>query len=262
MAEDSRIHPASNRAIMIAVAVSLALIYASQSGSFMRQVFTAFPLPTIPYLRSALASVSDIIVMILLVSLAAKRSPFSLVALTGVGADILRPLLWASVIFVPAIIICVIVAPLATDFTAYDFAWRSIGGPFCEELLYRGLAISVLMRWCGWHWLAACLLPAAFFGAVHVWQGSDWGSVLGIVAITGLGGLLFGWLFYRWDFNIWPPVLLHIGMNSLWMLFSMGDTAIGGWFGNVVRLSVVIVAIVLTLKMVPRRRTSIALSDH
>jgi len=252
---ESRMNPFSTRAIIVAGAVSLALIYASQSGSVMRQIFSQFSIQTFPYFRSALASFSDILVMLILVCIAAKRNPVSVTAISGLFADVARPLFWASLIFIPAILISVFATPLAVNFTAYDFGWKSVVGPFSEELLYRGLAVAVLMRWCGWHWIAACLLPALFFGAAHVWQGSDLGSIAGIVAITGMGGLLFGWLFYRWNFNIWPPVLLHIGMNSLWMIFSFGDTAIGDWFGNVVRLAVVIAAIILTLKLAPPRNT-------
>ena len=74
------------------------------------------------------------------------------------------------------------------------------------------------------------------FGLVHATQGQDPASIAGIVAITGLGGLLFGWLFVRWDFNLWPPILLHIGMNSLWIVFALGDDALGGWLGNALRL--------------------------
>ena len=97
------------------------------------------------------------------------------------------------------------------------------------------------------------LLPALLFGLVHAGQGSDLGSVAGIVAITGLGGLLFGWLFVRWGFNLWPPILLHVGLNSLWIVFALGETALGGWLGNGLRLAVVIGAIVLTLVMTRRK---------
>ncbi|MEZ5958085.1 MAG: CPBP family intramembrane glutamic endopeptidase [Hyphomonadaceae bacterium] len=92
-------------------------------------------------------------------------------------------------------------AKIATDVHPSDIAWAGVGGPIAEEFVYRGLALGVLIRWCGWPIWLACIWPAVFFGAAHFAQGEDWGSVAGIVAITGLGGVLFGWLFVRWRFN-------------------------------------------------------------
>jgi membrane protease YdiL (CAAX protease family) len=97
----------------------------------------------------------------------------------------------------------------------------------------------------------ACLLPAMFFGVAHLWQGNDLMSIAGVVIITGLGGLLFGWLFVRWNFNLWPAVLLHIGMNSLWTVFALGENAIGSEMGNMLRLTTVLLAIILSLRMAP-----------
>ncbi|MCR5873053.1 CPBP family glutamic-type intramembrane protease [Phenylobacterium sp. J426] len=94
-------------------------------------------------------------------------------------------------------------------------------------------------------------MPALMFGLVHAGQGSDPASIAGVVAITGLGGLLFGWLFVRWDFNLWPPILLHVGMNSLWIVFALGENALGGWLGNALRLGIVVGAVLLTLRMTP-----------
>jgi hypothetical protein len=67
-----------------------------------------------------------------------------------------------------------------------------------------------------------------------------------------LGGLLFGWLYARWDYNIWPPVFLHSGLNGLWTFFALGDTAVGGEFGNAVRFGTAALTIVVTLAMTRR----------
>ena len=144
---------------------------------------------------------------------------------------------------------------MSSEVTGLDLFWQGVGFPVIEEVIYRGLAVGALILWAGWRWWAACLLPALLFGLVHAGQGTDLGSVAGIVAITGLGGLLFGWLFVRWDFNLWPPILLHVGMNSLWIVFALGETALGGWLGNGLRLAVVAGAVVLTLVMTRRRAT-------
>lgn len=236
----------SGRPLAVALAVSAALVWTTLSGDVMHGLTVP-----IPYGRSMLASLSDVLVMVGLTALAAGRSPLSILGLAGLSAPIGRPLVWALIWAAPALAICLIWARLASDLKPEDIAWLSIGGPFAEELVYRGLAVGVLMRVCGWRGPAACLWPALFFGIVHVWQGTDLGEVAGIVAITALGGLFFGWLFIRWNDNLWPPVLLHIGLNLLWQVFALGDNAIGGWVGNTERAVALAAAVAATLWLAP-----------
>lgn len=248
------------RSVGIAFAISVALIYSTQSGDLMRALPDVAPITDFPYARAALASISDALLMLTLVSLVALRSPAFVLSLAGVFAAPWRPLLWGLIALAPALVACLALASTAPDVEAADIVWKAIGGPVTEELVYRGLAIGVLVRLCGWSMWGACLWPAIFFGAVHIWQGEDFGSILGIVAITGLGGLLFGWLFVRWGFNLWPPILLHVGLNALWLIFDLGENAIGGWLGNGLRLSVVAIAIAATFWLAPRgeRRARVA----
>jgi hypothetical protein len=51
--------------------------------------------------------------------------------------------------------------------------------------------------------------------------------------------------------NQWPPILLHVGLNGLWLVFGLGDDAIGGGVGNGLRLGIVLVAIVATTRLAP-----------
>ncbi len=240
------------QSLAIAFAISVALIYSTQSGDLMRTLPDIEPITDFPYARAALASISDALVMLALVSIAALRSPAFVLSLAGIFSSPWRPLLWGLIVLAPALVACLALASPAPDVEAADIVWKAIGGPITEEVVYRGLAIGVLVRLCGWSMWAACLWPAIFFGAVHVWQGEDFGSILGVVAITALGGLLFGWLFVRWRFNLWPPILLHVGLNALWLIFDLGENAIGGWLGNGMRLSVVAIAIAATFWLAPR----------
>lgn len=244
--------PLSAQSILVALALSAALVFTTVSGDLLRPFLSVDPIARVPYLRSAFTSLADVIVLIALVSLAALRSPASVFALAGLDARPFRPLVWAVVVFAPTVAYALLMAPVA----AFDpgIWWTGLGGPFMEELAYRGLAIGVLMRLCGWSLWPACLLPAAFFGAVHMWQGEDPASIAGVVAITGAGGLLFGWLFVRWGFSLWPAFLLHAGLNLQWSIFDLGDNAIGGMTGNVLRFAVVALAIALTFVMAPRRQ--------
>ncbi len=242
------------RSLQVALAVSIALVWSTQSGTALRATLDANALTAIPYLRAALASLSDVLVMVGLCTVAARRSPISILTFSGMGLPRLIHLAWALGTFAPALAICIWMAPLADPLDAEAFVWPGVLGPALEELVYRGLAVGVLMRVCGWPLAAACLWPAVFFGLTHIWQGSGGAEVLGIVAITGLGGLLFGWLFVRWGFSLWPPIFLHMGMNSLWIAFDLGENAIGGLLGNVERVVVVVLAIALTLWLTRHRQ--------
>jgi uncharacterized protein len=242
-------------ALLVAGAAAAALVWAAFSGDVLRPHLTGIQTP---YLASALVNLSDLAVMAGLLMLAARAGPGRAVGLTGLKAPVVRPLIWAAALFVPAVAIAVLSAPVSREFTGLDLFWQGAGFPVIEEVIYRGLAVGALILWAGWRWWAACLLPAVLFGLVHAGQGSALMDAAGIVAITGLGGLLFGWLFVRWGFNLWPPILLHVGLNSLWIVFALGETALGGWLGNGLRLALVVGAIVLTLAMTRRRAAAAA----
>lgn len=237
------------RALVVAGAVTAALIWTTVSGQAVRPLLSGVQTP---YLASVLVNLSDVAVMGVLLMLSARAGPRRVFGLTGLEAPVVRPLLWAAVLFVPAVAVAAVSAPVSREFTAPDLFWQGVGFPMIEEVVYRGLAVGALILWAGWRWWAACLLPALLFGLVHAGQGTDLGSVAGVVAITGLGGLLFGWLFVRWGFNLWPPILLHVGLNSLWIVFALGETALGGWLGNGLRLAIVAGAVVLSLAMARR----------
>lgn len=244
------------RAPAIAFAVTLGLLWSVLSGDLLgpllRPLIPQSALELFPYLRSMLISLIDLALMLGLLALAAWRGPLQLLRLGGLFASPLRPLLWALLWLLPALLICLLWGQRAHDLGGADLAWKGLLGPFSEELFYRGLAVAALVRLCAWRWWAACLWPALFFGAVHAGQGADFESIAGIVAITALGGLLFGWLLVRWDFNLWPPVLLHVGLNSLFLIFAWGDSAVFGGLGGAVRLGVVLIAIAATWWMRPR----------
>ena len=251
--------PTAGRSLLLALAVSLTLAFMTQSGPLLRP-YLATVLPAgIPYARAALTTLIDLCLFVLLLRLAGA-SLADQARISGVFAPIARPLVFAALTLGPAIAICATQLPFAQGVTPADFAWKTFIGPFTEEVGFRGLAVGVLMRLCGWPLIPACLWPAAFFGAAHAWQGGDIGEVAGIVGITAAGGLLFGWLYARWGFNLWPPVFLHAGLNGIWLLFDLGENAIGGWLGNGLRFGTVALAIAVTLWFTakPKAETSTA----
>jgi membrane protease YdiL (CAAX protease family) len=241
--------PLESRSIVLAAAVVLALAWSMISGD----VLSAIGMPSLfPYSRALVATLSDFAVMLLLVGLAAAISPVRLLQLSGVLASPAKPLLWAALVFAPALVAAILLGTVAGDVSGPDLVWKGVAAPLFEELLYRGLAVGALMRLAGWGLLPACLLPAIFFGAIHAYQGGTPQEIAGAVAITGIGGLYFGWLLWRWHWNLWPAVLVHMGLNLIWMVFALGESAVGGWLGNALRAAVILLSILLTIRMVPK----------
>lgn len=248
--------PLSARSLVIALGVGAGLIWTQFSGDAMRSLAPS-GVAGIPYSRSMLASLSDIILLGLLICLTAGIGLGRLTSLAGLTAPIIRPLLVNAVIFGLATVASAFLAPLATDLSTADIAWRGVGGPLSEEIVFRGLAVGALMCLAGWRFLPAVIAPAVIFGIAHAAQGQSLLDSASIIAITGIGGLLFGWLFVRWGFNLWPAVFAHVGMNTLWEVFALGDTALGGWFGNALRLAIIVLVVASALWLTPR-----AQSDH
>lgn len=127
----------------------------------------------------------------------------------------------------------------------------AITAPFVEELAFRGYLFGQLYKRARWGFWPASLSVGLIFGLAHIWSPAAGmlgiGELGGIVLITGLGSVLFGWLLIRWQFNLWVPIALHMFMNLWWDVFAVDETALGGTVANVARLLTVGLAIVLTI---------------
>lgn len=242
--------PTEPRSLLVSAAVILALLLAQNSATIVAGLPSSFP-----YSRALLATLTDIGAMLLLVGLAASRTPSQLIRMSGIDRSPVRPLLFAALLFGPALAVALALAPVAQGLLPEDLIWKGLAGPLFEELVYRGLAAPALVLLAGWRLVPAAQLPAAFFGLAHAYQGVNLPEVMGAVAITGIGAFWFAWLFWRWSWNLWPAILLHMGLNLLWMVFDLGESAVGGWLGNALRAAVVLGSILLTLRLVqsPRR---------
>lgn len=235
------------RSIALAAGVIGAVVWFNQSGDLLRPFLRATPIAGLPYGVSAAVTLIDLAVMAAVILLLAPKGGRDLLKLSGLKAPLGGPALMGILLFAPATVAAIQAGAVLGDATAADIAWKGLLGPITEEVGFRGLAIGALMTLCGWRFLPAALIPAALFGAAHLWQGDTPADSAGVFAITGLGGLLFGWLFVRWGFNLWPAIALHVGLNTLFLVFELGENAIGGWLLNALRLGVVAGAIALTL---------------
>ncbi len=238
------------------VIVSCALLYTTISGMVTTYVFNKFNIEPWNYGKSTIAVLSDICAMLIAWLAISRTDLIKIFDLREWIKKLQRVLLWAGLIFIPVILVLYFTVPIAKHMKTEDLAYQGIFFPITEEIVYRGLAIIILIRFCGINKYLACIYPAVFFGIVHFWQGDDLGSILGIVAITAAGGLLFGWLFLKWGNNLFAPILLHIGMNLQWSIFDLGTNAIGGINGNIARLWCVVAAIGLSLVLSSAKRSS------
>ncbi|MFN3960682.1 MAG: CPBP family intramembrane glutamic endopeptidase [Parvularculaceae bacterium] len=219
----------------------------------LRPVLKATALGEIPYGVTTAINTLGLVLLATVILLFGGREARPLARLAGLSAPARRPLLFAGAIFIPATATAFLIAEPAAEISLYDQAFLSGIFPVMEEIGFRGLAIGALMRLAGWPFVLAALAPAAVFGAVHAAQGEGLAEIAGVVAITGVGGFLLGWIFIRWGFNLWPAIFAHAGMNALWGFFDLGENAIGGWSGNALRLGVIAAAISLTLLMAPKK---------
>lgn len=119
--------------------------------------------------------------------------------------------------------------------------------PFIEELFYRGYVFRQLLRRAHWRFGFAVIIPTLIFSLAHWYQAENALELLGVLAITGFGSLLFCWVFMKWKDNLWAAFALHFFMNFWWEIFSVDTNALGDWFANVVRFASVFLCVVLTI---------------
>lgn len=122
-----------------------------------------------------------------------------------------------------------------------------------EELLFRAFLFGFLYRFAGWGFLPAALLSSFVFGVEHLYQGNDPLEALGIVVLTGVGGVWWSWLLAEWRWNLWVPIAFHVLLNAWFTAFDAADNALGDTMFVVVRLLCVALSVVVTVAIARRR---------
>lgn len=147
---------------------------------------------------------------------------------------------------IPMALTAVTVGPRLPDLD--ELVGSVLFGPVAEEVLFRGFLFAALLRWAKWSLPAALIVSSVAFGVAHLpnieidlivrlaavvtgVQGQDyllarslWGTLTS-GAILAAGGLLFGWVYYRWG-SLWPVIGLH-GCMNLWWDVLRGDRRAG-----------------------------------
>lgn len=169
----------------------------------------------------------------------------------GVLPFALRGIL-VALLSVATMIAVVRVSGRAFNALATATIWRDIVGPIAEEILFRGFLFRQFRRWAGIPFRIAAVLSSLLFGLGHLWQGDTLLTSLEAVGVTFVGGVFFCWLTARWG-NLWPAIVIHAGFDLVWVIFQLGDNAVGGLVANEARLAALAIAIAATLVFTRRR---------
>lgn len=138
------------------------------------------------------------------------------------------------------------------------FGWDGLRGtmvmPLAEEVLFRGVLVRIpVVLGCCRFWPAA-ILSGLLFGSLHVpWSAELSAGHLPVFAVTSVGGVWFAWLCRRFDWNLWPTVVLHAAMNAAWFVTGAADDAGGGLWPNVGRGLTIAFGSWLAVRHRPRR---------
>lgn len=166
----------------------------------------------------------------------------------GLRRGVARGMLVGSIVTLPMPIILAISghAEFGASIAVQVGVFGLISG-IAEEVRFRGFAFGLLYRKLRLGFWPSIILPTLFFGLGHLYEVHGISDSLAIIALTGFGSIWFGWLYVRWEYNLWIPIAVHALMNSWWTIFSASETALGGLEANIARLLTILLSIVLTL---------------
>ncbi|PKA84410.1 hypothetical protein ATE92_2599 [Ulvibacter sp. MAR_2010_11] len=165
----------------------------------------------------------------------------------GLSKSVTKALLFALLCTLPLFIGFSFVFDFNAEINLNTILVSVIAAGFFEELFFRGFLFGQLFKNSRFGFIPSVFFGALFFGLIHLYQSTDVAELIGIFAITFLGGILFSWVYAEWNYNIWVPVFLHMLMNLAWELFSVSDTALGGVYANVFRGICIFLIITLTV---------------
>ena len=175
--------------------------------------------------------------------------PKELFSFLGLSGNILKGFGIALLCVLPLYLIFPVFGNVNTELTCSVIYDRAILTGFKEELVFRAFMFGLLFRYAKTGFFWAVILPALYFGSVHLYQGHDALSALAAFGVTFIGALYFSWMYVEWNFNLWIPAGLHILMNGAWFVFTMEGTevAAGGVISNIARIISIALAVVITI---------------
>lgn len=172
----------------------------------------------------------------------------------GLNGPVLKGMTFALLCCLPMLIGYAIVFPFSTEITLNGLLITAVAAAFFEEVIFRGFLFGQVYRYTKFGFIPSIILGALLFGAVHLYQSNEIGTMIGVFLTTFSGAFLFGWVYIEWRYNLWVPIFLHFFMNLFWDLFSAGDNALGGLYANIFRISTIVLIIAGTILYKRRKK--------
>jgi len=242
----------SSTTFAVIALIVFALTQVSRDFVFSIEAYAAFVRGLPEACRWLEDPIRSLVLCMLGVYVAHRTVPWRAFAEFGLNKSARNGLLVGLIVTLPMSAPCLIYGKLAAEFSPVDLLFYAGVWPMAEEIVFRGYTFRQLHRRADWNlWLAA-VTTGAVFGLLHLGNASVKGmplsDQLGVLAVTGLGGILFAWIFARWNDNLWVPFAIHGFMNLWWNVFDIADNPLGGQGANIMRAGTVVLVIGLTLK--------------
>jgi membrane protease YdiL (CAAX protease family) len=145
----------------------------------------------------------------------------------------------------PLWLVFAVTMPVQMDISLNEVFYLSLLSPVAEEVVYRGFAFGQIRRRAGWGFWPSALLIGLVFGLGHLGINQNMEEAIGVFLITTIGGVIFSWIYEKWNYNLWAPIGIHFFMNLAWNIFDVGDSAFAGWLPTVMQISVLVMVIFL-----------------
>ncbi len=175
-----------------------------------------------------------------------KAGIFQAIGMLGLRMPIFRALTFAFIATLPMSIGFALTAKISSQTNFQSILLLVVLYPFIEELFYRGFVFRQLFRYAKWRFGLAVIIPSLVFALGHWYQAKTPLELLGVMMITGLGSLVFCWVFMKWQDNLWAAFGVHAFMNLWWEIFAVDENVLGDWFANAMRFASILLVFVLT----------------
>ena len=118
--------------------------------------------------------------------------------------------------------------------TRYEIMHGAISPGVTEEILFRAFFFGLLVQVARCPIWTTAIVTGVVFGLAHVDLTPDEGqTIIGQIgpwiAMIGLGGFMYAWLYWESRWNLWLVIALHAGMNLWWGMFDLMQTPLGSW---------------------------------
>ena len=121
-----------------------------------------------------------------------------------------------------------------------------------EEIFFRAFMFGLLVQVGRCPMWPTAILTGVIFGLAHVDITPEEGeTILGQlgfwIAMIGVGGFMYAWLYRESRWNLWLVIALHTGMNFWWGIFDLNSTPLGSWGATLVRVVSVGLAVLFVM---------------